>query len=403
MYIKISEIKEKPKRYRLILFIYVVSYLTVSMGFDIILTAFIGRNVIDSFVTYGILAALVFFGYMNQGLQLKVDVRFLITICIVLALFLFDRFLPLYNGSTNKMILSQFAERSIIGIFAGYILYKSDDIYTCLRGVAFANFAFSFFIPFIPYSTLFLYTNDAEGNGASMLFGQHMLPAVLIFLYLFMKENDKRCGVFGIIGALEIVILGNRGSAICLAIFLLAYILLYTRGKRAKAVIIIAAAFAAYLFITSSFGIQIITQFLSRFGISSRNLTKLADGTLGESGRDYIYEFYRNMAKEHWFAGVGISHSWVDGYPHNIFLEVLCQYGYILGGILIAVFAIKSLKILLNKTDKTIGEIYLIFLVNGFGPLLFSGSYLTYPWFWTMLGIMFVFSKEIKNRRLNGV
>jgi len=83
-----------------------------------------------------------------------------------------------------------------------------------------------------------------------------------------------------------------------------------------------------------------------------------------------------------------------DGYVHNIFLEVMCDYG-IIGALLFfgTVFFWLLVRLIRLSINNMVICSMLILLVFMNLPLLFSATFLTWPPFWFFLGYAQLISK----------
>lgn len=110
-----------------------------------------------------------------------------------------------------------------------------------------------------------------------------------------------------------------------------------------------------------------------------------------QEGRGLIYDSLLNVVNEHHLVGGGIGFdrfiihqsTGIDTYSHNLVLEILCQFGWLLGVIILLTITFLYLYPLLRKDlDNNIRILVCLFSVRGFICLLFSGSYLsTYEFF----------------------
>ena len=92
----------------------------------------------------------------------------------------------------------------------------------------------------------------------------------------------------------------------------------------------------------------------------------------------------------------GFGHGWLsdrlftpDGmYVHNFELEILCQFGYIAGGLLlIMLFYLICKRFFYDKRLEAISFWY-IMLCSGFFALQFSYTYVKYPLFFIFIGYL---------------
>lgn len=127
--------------------------------------------------------------------------------------------------------------------------------------------------------------------------------------------------------------------------------------------------------------------------IDFSNLTIDMSGT---SGRGPAYENALRIIREKPLFGIGIYGYNYDAvwpqYPHNIILEILMQYGIILGAVVIVFLGYVEISIIFSKN----------YLMKGlsFFPavnLMFSGSYTANVLFWFVV-VWFCFSKFVEQK-----
>ena len=126
------------------------------------------------------------------------------------------------------------------------------------------------------------------------------------------------------------------------------------------------------------------------------------------SGRDDIIIYARAMLKDFPLGkGLGSTRYYLGvygfkfgNYPHNIFYEFWCDYGFPIGTLLIALLIIEMTKCFfrrgVNKYATVLFEI--CFFSTGFLILTFSSSYLFCPLFFAMLAIMQNIAYERKQK-----
>lgn len=77
----------------------------------------------------------------------------------------------------------------------------------------------------------------------------------------------------------------------------------------------------------------------------------------------------------------------VGNYSHNFFLEIMLNYGIIIGVVISALLVYLIFINFFKNKNETTKNIWLMFFSFGFLPLMFSGSYTNWPWFWLFLGV----------------
>jgi O-antigen ligase len=207
-----------------------------------------------------------------------------------------------------------------------------------------------------------------------------------------------------ILSLITVIYAGARGPLICIALFFVIKILFNTNLSRKKLLIIIITSLIIALFI--SFFFEDLLKYLinlgEKHGFSLRLLMNLENRTLFvDTSRHTLMNSSWNVLASHPLLGVGIYNdriilsnmmdlpsSEIKGwYPHNIFLEILLQFGLVLGGILIIGFLWLIYCALVKNKNRYEKNLVIIFLAIGFLPLLFSESYIESNVFFLFLGL----------------
>jgi len=233
-------------------------------------------------------------------------------------------------------------------------------------------------------------------------YGYSHLVIFATFMVLGFRENKKRYYFIGLLSMIEVVLGGSRGPIIYM-VLLVAFLYFYKmRDSHSKKQIIMAvvAIIGAGIVFTVGFDnlTKLLGYFLSSIGFGgSRTVQNLINGSISDdNGRMAIWAIAINMIKENGIFGLGYGaygdryvirplYIWV-GYCHNIFLELLIDYGIIIGCILIYIGLRGALKMLLIKQDTIWRDLFLIMFI-GSCKLLLSGSYWYSEAFWGALAI----------------
>ena len=146
--------------------------------------------------------------------------------------------------------------------------------------------------------------------------------------------------------------------------------------------------------------------------MNTRILDKLTEGELlSSSGRNNYYDFVIDYIKSHPLIGSGMindraiianalsvpAEDAYGAYPHNFFLELLMQFGIVIGSVIIIAFLGLLIYTLFGKFKSSYKEYLIMFLFIGFVPLMVSGSYITFQGFYVLLGLM---AATLRNGRL---
>lgn len=272
---------------------------------------------------------------------------------------------------------------------------------------------------FVPYGYAFLAVafglgTLTEGTGYSQSDSyQMLLPAIVLASSLQNELSLKRLIPFGI-SLFFMFAYGARGPVACLALFIIVNILLHfekrSRGRAVGFVAVlgvIAAAVYQYFY-------ELLRWFQTLFaqlGFSIRTVDRLMNQSFFEDrGRNRIAEICIDRILEHPFIGIGpvndriyLANQFGNGegavgsYPHNFFLEILMQYGVILGGMMLLLFAFLILKALRTAPNANTKDLIVILIGSYFFPLLFSGSYLDSRGFYMLVAICAVICKNSGN------
>jgi len=244
---------------------------------------------------------------------------------------------------------------------------------------------------FMSYLIIFRNLNIGRNN-YSMSLSYYLLIPSLIYLYQFLKSYSLSSLLFFMISTAGIILTGARGPIFCIAVYVIVYIFNNLRGynSRTNLIFYITAIFLlsiAIMFFNDI--IEVISRILSYFNIYSRTITLLLNDSLNLSGRDRFYTGALQLIKDYPLTGIGIAGDRVhlQGFVHNVFLELILDYGIIFG-LLISIILICIFVKSIVSVDRETSNFNMIFLCLGVVPLMFSSSYLFNTWFWIYLGLI---------------
>lgn len=220
----------------------------------------------------------------------------------------------------------------------------------------------------------------------SMSFGYYMLFPACFFSYIYFTFRKKIFLLLSALTAVAILGLGSRGPLIIWAFYFASLILLSDISKISK-VFFAAAAAAVVLFKNGICGFLVALLNDRGGGMQSRTLNLISSGKLisHDSGRSVIQEKAFEMIRRRpiFGNGIGADYRVIGGYPHNIFIEIVLQFGVIFGGILLAGLVYIIVRGFIKAGNR---KLYLFYFCIGFLPLIVSGTYLTDMSFWLFLG-----------------
>ena len=163
--------------------------------------------------------------------------------------------------------------------------------------------------------------------------------------------------------------------------------------------IILIALLVLIIYLFKGQLISYLTDLFSKLGFNSRTIAWLtmADSSLDSSGRDSLYLDAIVAIKNNPIFGYGIlgDRMLLGLYVHNIFLEILLDFGVIIGGYISIKMIICSIKSYICLYTRRISVIIIFAMVS----LMVSGSFLHNGAFWLALGIMLNSGKQYVIRK----
>ncbi len=279
------------------------------------------------------------------------------------------------------------------------LIDNSEKLFTALKYSALALFLYD--------AARFVYAEMVvgywEGTGISrgtegeynLGFGYEVLFLFIIFMVIARYKN-KLFYAPALVALMFILIAGSRGPlvGVGLIMILLAADAVKKLPMAYRYLIIILVCLSAVILI-NYYDVILMgsATFLNNLGISSRTITKILSGEITEdNGRLRLYEIAIDLIRTGGPFGNGIygdryvissvTKMWI-GYCHNVVLEILVDYGYLLGTAILLLMARKIIRILFSE-DSEWRSLYIIFLISC-SQLLLSGSYLYSFVFWGCL------------------
>lgn len=254
-----------------------------------------------------------------------------------------------------------------------------NNLYKVLEIVAYIA-AFEVFV----YLFLFIIGNISLG-GYNMQFSFSCLIPMLV-LYEKKKILPVICSF---IVFFMVIAIGSRGALLPFLIFIVYDMFSSSNKWRWVVLLTIIIAIALFPFLVS---------FLGSIGVTSRTLVLYESGELmSDSGRGDLQKNIIQLIKENPL-GLGIysDRVYLDGaYCHNIILELLLDFGWLFG-VFFIIWVLFSLFSIFKKLSGVDRNYFLIMLLIGIVPYMFSGSYLQAAEPWWIVGISVLYNKRIK-------
>ena len=353
------------------------------------------------FVITAVCAFLILIQPKRSGI--KGDFRVLLTTTIVVICLLVVDFLGRPNENTSEYLYDFFLYGVLSLFFISYIRnYKAVLYYFSI--IAIING-----IIYLPDPIL----NSYELSGGYMQFGFiSMMPAFagsVVMLFYFRK---KWTVVFSIIFLISLFVFANKSAFLC-ALVLLAtgYLLIRKGGKFSLSSIMVLIVMGLIIYfnldkiISGGFDFATSIGFADSYSLRTFEALLAGADEMVVGTRYDVWDEAIAMFNQKKLFGWGVG--WFEKfseqpYPHNIFLEVMVEYG-ILGLILFsAIFIIAVIRMARIKDfEKKVFTIFVFIL--WFLPLSVSLTFWKVSFFWMFWFLCFSSNKSINKVRIYGM
>lgn len=223
----------------------------------------------------------------------------------------------------------------------------------------------------------FITTGYGYGNWAMMATYSIAVPTSYYIYKAFTSKYRIIYLLLSILGVVLSLIPGSRG---CILLYFFA-ILLGTR-KNIKLIL-----FSLFIIIVA---FNLFKEYLLIVFEDSRFLTQLQDGDLlSDSGRTSLtwlpaWNAALNSPIIGWGTYGDRIFTYGNQWTHNLFIEVFCDYGFILGGI----FSFWFIKMSLKSFNYDKNNVYILLFLISTPQLLLSSSFLLSTQFWIYMGLL---------------
>ena len=367
-----------------------LAYPGYQIGLNTLITSFIGHNQIDTIVALVIRWGL-FLVALNYVPRRKCWPCVLLAVLGATSMLVSWVMQPVILNDLLE-IVNEFFTLGYWGFVYLYMLDTDEEILEVLKYVGYITVLSLIYEPFAQSTTLFQEAANSWGSSGYLTWGTRYVVGVIVLLSLVL---NNKCGRFTRIltpiALIELIVIGNRGSIVVIISFFICYVAFQSKGRKEIALIILGLLICGliYYFVNSEL-VYSLFLWLKSLGINSRTLTKLLDSTLvsSDQGRDFAVEMsLMQIQKNGYFGnlfgiGIGGDRYLIGKYPHQFFLEVLLQFGNLLGLVLIVTLLFGLVRAF-RYANK---EILSIIVPLGFIQLMFAGSFWSSCWFFFMLG-----------------
>lgn len=289
----------------------------------------------------------------------------------------------------NRLYLDDFFLRSMVFAIPFYFVGLAWDIRS------FDKLFFSISIAGILWMFVYqLFINDK--TLAAMDEGLHQMTEAYETLFLILYATWYTFRNFSVVGLISIFLgvlclfaFGTRGPLVVYLLFVFIYTLFFSKFRYKKIVLLLFAVLSILFFIYFEPVMIGLDVFLSSMGYNTRITQQILQDNIQDASADerlYIIDILRGK-----LSGVsssfGIFGSWqfVDTYSHRIYWDFWFSFGYIIGSILMGVFAFIHAKSFI-KTDPFERGFWLLLFCDAIITLFISDYFMFRGSFWLFLG-----------------
>lgn len=256
-------------------------------------------------------------------------------------------------------------------------------------------------------SISFLEIGDDESMGIAYM----LLPVLVIVIWHVLLNPNTFDFLLSCFGVFVLLGLGSRGPALCVIFFIVVFFLFFKHFKNELLLkgLLIILSFVCFLFLDSI--LAVIGSILESIGLSGRVLESISGNSFFSTDtRDFIFaKVLLAISNNGLWEGSGFfadrelfdtANSYTDEiYAHNIFLEVILNFGIIIGIVFFILFFFFLIRSLIICKDSKYSSFLFAFFCAGFVPLLFSGSYLYSSMLWLLVGLFSAYTKLFSNSK----
>lgn len=298
-------------------------------------------------------------------------ISFALAASIMLSMFVMDLFHDNQHPEYRGMVLS-FGSKALVAPFLALAWNKRNYLNEIVKWIIPFTLIFTFImldaikqLGFNPYMQL--------GIGYQTLSYAAAFSIGLLFYYLNQVKNKLMRGVSFILICLNVFILlsgGGKGAfvLVCVLFVLNFYSLLKKKG------VILFIGIGLLLSVANRY----VVNLLSQLSGGERILALFLSNDVGEisSGREELYRRSIDLIYERIFLGGGPGSVLYDVgiYAHNIFLDIMIDWGFVGLFFSVGIFCVIIKKFFSIKNEPNIFFLFVIFLMH-FVQLMFSGTF----------------------------
>lgn len=336
-------------------------------------------TVMLAMIIYGMLVFFAITSIIQMPSQVALYVIFM-AFCYLFSLLVFPNNRDYLLGERAKLY---FWIRGIPALIVSSTVKEKKIMYSVLYKLSFVVVAAQAFISIVVHMGVTWYDRSNYMEVSYQL----LLPAVL---FLLKKDKKKIDWLFMIVAIFIIVFEGARWTVFGVAACIL-YIIVKNLDKlRYKLLLSVIVVFCAFIILNLNYVIDSFLGFAQLHNLQGHFVRTLRAGRLFETDRIDYYDIIFGMLKSNPFGGYGLGADryYLNGsYAHNIAIEIIFDFGIILGFI-VMVFIIHSIIKLMAIEDYYYRSISLSLIFSmGLFKLILSSSFLEETSFFVLMGL----------------
>lgn len=338
----------------------------------------------DTLICYGALAGVILAALRQLHFQIKIDVLLLVMV-FALAYGLSYAFIE-----ENKPFMftewTDFAANPLYQLFIyslpGYVFMRYINDYDTLFET---GRYFSLTVVFCSLGS-FVLMSLRNTQPEYMSFSYNLLFGTIFSSIYFFEKKKVLSLIAAIIGVVMIFVFGARGPMVCYLFSLSVYFLM-SKVSTAKKILLIFLIFSAGTVVLMLWQEMLVAlrDSVESLGISSRTVEILLEGDVfSDSGRG---EIQRKVAEGFTLFGRGLFGDRVLGgnrYSHNLIIELIAQWGYIFGILIIITLTVLFVKGFRTR-DTNLQLLILALFSASVVKLMLSETYLRNAMFFVLI------------------
>ena len=222
------------------------------------------------------------------------------------------------------------------------------------------------------------HTTTSEWSTYSMSLSNVIMVGVIWLLYRYFESQKWPALVGAFAGIAAILLCGSRSPLLAIVAYVVVKTVIKVVSKstpnRERWIYVIWSALMILFFLFFEVIVGVADYLLAQLGIYSRSIGLLESDLFFDSGRSQIHERLIVEINKSPILGLGIGGDMeiIDWAAHNFYLSVLSTYGYLVGILLLAVFAVMLIRAF-RHSRGTNREILLLYTCL-FLPRSFTGN-----------------------------